>query len=324
MYDKETLAASRDGAPSMPAGGDAAPPDPSSSIVFLRHERPERGVIASIKRLARLNPFKAAATRDRVEREREERAQQELVRRSDLLKDQIIDTLSHELRTPISVIAGFTNILQEQLAGPLTHDQREYLGQIQDEADHLLKLINDMLELGQIQAGKLLLQPRPVHLGEIVKDVLMQVAPLAQRKQQHILDEVPEDLPLVTADDARIAQVLTHLLINAIKFSPEGTTAVVRARVEGHSLRCEVEDGGMSIPEDDAPKLFQRFTQLDMSTTRRFGGVGIGLFISKALVEAHRGTIGLGRSALEGTPMALGHGNTFWFTLPLGPVQEVA
>jgi PAS domain S-box-containing protein len=237
------------------------------------------------------------------------RRQIELMHHSDFLKDQIINTLSHELRTPISVIAGFTSILQEELAGPLTADQQLYLAQIQGEADHLLKLINDMLELSQIQAGKLLLDARPVHLAEIAKDVLAQLMPAALAKQQRLVDDVPDDLPNVIADDARIAQVLTHLLLNAIKFAPEGTSTVVRARVDGEMLRCEVQDDGVEIPADEVPKLFQRFTQLDMSSTRRYGGVGIGLFISKALIEAHHGAIGL-----DGTP---GQGNTFWFTLPI-------
>src|SRR5206468_3377472 len=145
------------------------------------------------------------------------------------------------------------------------------------------------------QAGKLLLDPHPVHLAEIVKDVVAQMAPMAQEKQQQLVDEVPLELPLVHADDARIAQVLTHLLLNAIKFAPVGSTTYVRARVEGTALYCEVEDGGTGIPDEQVPKLFQRFTQLDMTTTRRYGGVGIGLFISKALIEAHHGNIGLTR-----------------------------
>lgn len=245
---------------------------------------------------------------ERVHAEERER-KIELMRRADALKDQIINTLSHELRTPISVIAGFTNILQERLAGPLTDDQDRYLDQIQAESEHLLKLINDLLELTQIQAGKLILDLHPVHLGEVVKDVLTQVMPLAQRKRQQIQEEIAAELPMVQADDARIAQVLGHLLLNAIKFAPEGTAIAIRARVDNGVLRCEVEDAGLCISEDDVPKLFQRFTQLDMSTTRRFGGVGIGLFISKTLIEAHRGAIGLG--------CRQGRGNTFWFTLPL-------
>ncbi|MDB5102076.1 MAG: domain S-box [Cyanobacteria bacterium RYN_339] len=250
-----------------------------------------------------------ARAREALRQSEEREHQIEIMRRSDALKDQLMNTLSHELRTPISVISGFTNIIQEELAGPLTAEQRDYLGQIQGEADHLLKLINDLLELGQIQAGKLMLDPHPVHLAEIVKDVFAQMAPMAEEKQQHLVDEVPLELPLVQADDARIAQVLTHLLLNAIKFGPEGSTTYVRACVDGGALYCEVEDGGVGIPDEQVPKLFQRFTQLDMTTTRRYGGVGIGLFISKALIEAHHGAIGLTRVP--------GRGNTFWFSLPL-------
>jgi signal transduction histidine kinase len=298
-----------------------------TALPFALHHRivlPE-GVIRVVECRGRVlldgdgKPAKLVGTaQDVTERQQAEDGQRqiELMQRSDFLKDQIINTLSHELRTPISVIAGFANILQEELAGPLNGEQQQYLAEIQGEADHLLKLINDMLELSQIQAGKLLLDRRPVHLAEIAKDVLMQLMPHALEKNQCLIDQVPADLPVVVADDARIAQVLTHLLLNAIKFAPEGTTTTVRARVEGPMLLCEVQDDGVEIAAEDVPKLFQRFTQLDMSTTRRYGGVGIGLFISKALIEAHRGAIGLGSTQ--------GRGNTFWFTLPLEPEMAEA
>ncbi|MGE5707511.1 MAG: sensor histidine kinase, partial [Bacteroidota bacterium] len=150
----------------------------------------------------------------------------------------------------------------------------------------------------------------PMSFPDAVKAVLESLLPLIERKHQILREEVPENLPLLVADEQRVNQILLNLLSNAIKFTPEGGTIAVRAWVEAGALVCEVKDSGIGIAPEDHPRLFKPFTQLDMSSTRKVRGTGLGLTIAKALVEAHGGTI-------TAESPGLGKGATFRFTLPL-------
>lgn len=228
---------------------------------------------------------------------------------SEMLKDQFLSVLSHELRTPINAITGFGSILEDGLAGPLTDEQLGYLRKMLQGADTLLALVDDLLDMSRVQSGKFSIETAIIDLGEVITDALSSLAPLAEQKHQRFVREIPADLPQVEADAQRVGQILLNLVNNAIKFSGDGGVICVRALVEGDHLRCEVQDQGPGIAEDDLPRLFQRFMQLDMGTTRPVGGVGLGLSICKALIEAHGGQIGV-----TSTP---GIGSTFWFTLPL-------
>jgi two-component system sensor histidine kinase BarA len=176
-------------------------------------------------------------------------------------------------------------------------------------ADTLLSLVNDLLDMSRIQAGKFTLTPAAVSVPQVIDEVVTQLRPLAERKEQQLRVEVAPGLPTLLADPQRLAQILTNLINNAIKFTERGGTVMVRCRQDGDRMLCEVEDTGIGIAPGDLSKLFQRFTQLDMSPTRGAGGTGLGLAISKSLVEAHGGKIGV-RSVL-------GRGSTFWFALPL-------
>jgi hypothetical protein len=246
----------------------------------------------------------------RVEREHVQRERIDNMERMDKLKDQFLGILSHELRTPINAIMGFGSILEDGLAGPVNPQQHAYLAKMLAGADTLLALVNDLLDMSRIQAGKFQLDPRPMVFREVAYEVIASLAPLATRKRIALVDELPESLPQLVADEQRVMQVLTNLIGNAIKFTAEGGTIAVRARLEGQHLRCEIQDTGIGIPADARARLFQPFSQLDTSNTRTAGGTGLGLSIVKALVEAHGGSVGV-----ESTP---GDGSTFWFTLPVG------
>ncbi|MDB5099485.1 MAG: hypothetical protein JWM80_3906 [Cyanobacteria bacterium RYN_339] len=226
----------------------------------------------------------------------------------DRMKDEFLSILSHELRTPINAIMGFGSILDDELEGPLAPTQHTYMRKILAGADALMALVNDLLDMSRIRAGKFALDPRPIRLPEIVAAVVANLEPLADQKQLQLVNEVPEELPMQRADEQRVAQVLVNLLGNAIKFTPAGGTIIVRATRRDGRIRCEVQDTGIGIAPGDIPRLFQRFTQLDSSNTRRAGGTGLGLSISKALVEAHGGQIGV--------QSELGKGSMFWFELP--------
>jgi PAS domain S-box-containing protein len=245
------------------------------------------------------------------ERARYQEARIDTLQRADQLKDQFLSILSHELRTPLNAIQGFGSVLEDELAGPLSALQHNYLAKMMGGADLLLALVSDLLDMSRIQAGKFTIAFEPVRFEDVANSVAGSLASLAAQKQLGLALDVAPDLPPLTADAQRVGQVLTNLISNAIKFTPAGGQVHVTARQERDHVLCEIVDTGEGIRPDDLPRLFQRFTQLDMSTTRRAGGTGLGLSICKAIVEAHGGHIGV-RSELD-------KGSTFWFTLPFNP-----
>ena len=275
-------------------------------------EELEKGIKERTAELAKANEALVSSER-RLAAEEKARQQEQIVllKETDTLKDQFLSILSHELRTPINVVSGFGSILDDEIAGPLNEKQHEYLRKMLAGADNLLLLVNDLLDMSRIQAGKFALSLQATSFLEVAENVLANLNPLAAQKRQVLLNEVPPSLPNVNADPQRIAQVLANLVNNAIKFTPKGGRIKVRACVKGKDLLCEVEDNGIGIgiTKEDFPKLFNRFSQLDMSTTRTAGGTGLGLSISKALIEAHEGKIGVESEE--------GKGSIFWFTLPL-------
>lgn len=266
--------------------------------------------------------FVLAVMRDVTERERvraeTERLQADRIRaleEAQALKDQFISILSHELRTPINAITGFGSLLEDEVAGPLTPTQHAYLGKMLKGADTLLSLINDLLDMSRIQAGRFSLQLSSFRLDEVVASVVDNLSPLAEQKQIRLHSQLPAGLPEIVGDAARITQVLLNLVSNALKFTAPGGEVAIRVSEAGEVLRCDVVDTGIGIAPEDLPKLFKPFSQVDMTSTRRVGGTGLGLSISKALVEAHGGQIGVESITDEGS--------TFWFTLPkAGPPPE--
>jgi signal transduction histidine kinase len=244
------------------------------------------------------------------------RRQNDELRQLDTMKDQFLSIISHELRTPINAIMGFGSVLDDELVGALNPEQHVYLQKMLTGSEHLLSLVDELLDLSRIQAGQLMLERGPVDFHALIQQGIAGILPLAEKKRMHLVSDMPERLPTMMADSRRLYQVLINLINNAIKFTPEEGTITVRAKLEDDGLLVEVEDTGIGITEQDITKLFKRFNQVDTTYIRKSGGVGLGLAISKGLVEAHGGLIGV-----RSVP---GHGSTFWFTLPLRQPEPLA
>src|SRR6184192_3910719 len=228
------------------------------------------------------------------------------------LKDQFLANVSHELRTPLNSVIGFSELLLtgEVEGAPLSGTQRDYLETISRNGRHLLQLINELLDLSKIAAGRMDLRLEPVPLDALLREAADSVhAQLEARRHRLALEPAP-DAVTVTADRGRVLQILLNLLSNAIKFTPEGGQVTLAARLEGggRQVRVAVSDTGIGIAPEDQAKLFREFVQLDATPSRRYEGTGLGLALSKRLVELHGGAIGV--------ESALGKGSTFWFTLP--------
>ena len=227
-------------------------------------------------------------------------------------KSEFLANMSHELRTPLNSIIGFSEFLQQQTAGPLNAKQTRYVGHIHQSGQHLLQLINDILDLSKVEAGKFILEPEPLDLAATLEDILVIARGLAHQKAQTIEAEVAPDLPPLRADPVRFKQICFNLLSNAIKFTPEQgriTLAARQAPEAGDCLELRVTDTGIGIRADDLPRLFQEFVQLEAAATKRHEGTGLGLALTKRLVELHGGRIS---AASEGE----GRGSTFTVVLP--------
>jgi signal transduction histidine kinase/CheY-like chemotaxis protein len=238
----------------------------------------------------------------------------EEMRKADRLKSQFLANMSHELRTPLNSIIGFSRVILKGIDGPVNDIQTQDLTAIYNSGQHLLGLINDVLDLSKIEAGKMELAiEEGVNLGDLVQSVMATVAGLVKDKPIQLHRQIPQDLPGLRADPMKVRQILLNLLSNAAKFTEQGAITVT-AKVENGpaglpEIVVSVIDTGPGIAPEDQDKLFQPFMQVDGSLTRKSGGTGLGLSICRALVEMHGGRIGLESQA--------GQGSRFYFTLPI-------
>lgn len=235
------------------------------------------------------------------------------MREIDRLKSAFLANMSHELRTPLNSIIGFSRVILKGIDGPITELQQQDLSAIYNSGQHLLGLINDILDLSKIEAGKMELAFDEVNIVDVTSSVLSTMAGLVKDKQVEMKRIIEPDLPTVRADAIRIRQVMINLLSNAAKFTDEGDILVEVSLKAGPTGRSEVQvsvtDTGPGISEEDQAKLFQPFSQVDDSPTRKTGGTGLGLSICQHLIDMHGGRIWIDSQ--------VGKGSTFSFTLPL-------
>lgn len=224
------------------------------------------------------------------------------------MKSNFLSVVSHELKTPLHSIKGFVDIILMGKTGEITDTQQDFLNTVRAQTDHLQSLIQDLLEFSRLESGQVKLRLEAVSIAEVAVRVLDNLNPQAGEKGVRLLVEVPLDFPLIEADRMRITQVITNLAHNAIKFTPNGGTVSVGAVDLEERVRVSVSDTGIGIPPGEREKVFDRFYQVDSTTTRPYRGTGLGLTICKHIVEYHRGRIWV-----EGEE---GEGSTFFFTLP--------
>ena len=237
----------------------------------------------------------------------------------DRVKSQFLANMSHELRTPLNSVIGFSRVILKGIDGPINDTQEQDITAIYNSGMHLLNMINEILDLSKIEAGKMDLQLEEVNISDVVNNAAKTAAGLIKDKPIQLITNVEPDLPLIMGDEIRISQVITNLIGNAVKFTEKGTITLEASLSENVKNKKEilftVADTGIGIAPDDQGKLFQRFSQVDDSPTRRTGGTGLGLSICRSLVELHGGRIGLLRSDVE-------KGSTFFFTLPVAAEPE--
>lgn len=230
----------------------------------------------------------------------------------DRLKSAFLANMSHELRTPLNSILGFADVIKEGLDGPLTETMASDLGLIQKNGQHLLHLINDVLDMAKIEAGAMNLVTEKFAVHEILDEVVNITSTLAADKNLDLCIEADSNQNIeIVADRTRIRQVMINLVNNAIKFTDKGRIAIRATRQQNEEILIAVKDTGMGIPTDKLETIFQEFAQIDVSSTRKVGGTGLGLPISRRLIEIHGG-----RLWAESTGIS-GEGSTFYFVLPI-------
>jgi signal transduction histidine kinase len=246
------------------------------------------------------------------------------------MKAQFLANMSHELRTPLNSVIGFSEMLLIGALGALSDSQRDALETVARNGRHLLGLVNDVLDLSKVDAGRMDLHLMQTDVRSLIGDVITGMESLIRAKGHKVTLELGDAPLLVNADEMRVRQILFNLLSNAVKFTPPLGQVTVHAgqrlaalpgaggrRIEREAVWVSVTDTGIGIAKENLPHLFTEFSQVDASFSRRFEGTGLGLALSKRFVEMHGGLIGV-----ESTP---GHGSTFWIELPLeGPQAGVA
>ncbi len=236
------------------------------------------------------------------------------LREAQEVQREFLNAVSHELRTPLTSVVGYADFLAEQVGGPINDRQAEYVTRIRRGAGRMSRLVDDMLDYAGIEAGEFALAPEAIDVRAIVRGEVENLEPQSRERQVQVVLEMPPEPVVAWADPLRVGQVITNLLGNAVKFSPAGGTVRVSASAAGPEVRIELRDEGVGIAAEHLPHLFRKFYRVDTGASRDRGGTGLGLTISRALVEAQGGRIGASSEP--------GVGSLFWFSLPASLVDR--
>ncbi len=231
------------------------------------------------------------------------------VKEANEAKSQFVSVVSHELKTPMTSIRGYADLIGQGTVGPVTDEQKEFLDTIRSNVERMSALVSDLSDISRIETGRLRIDLSEVPLSEYVRETAAGMRPQIDAKHQTLVFDLPDDLPYVYSDRARLVQILTNLLSNANKYTPEGGTITVGARLEDDAVRVSVTDTGVGMSPEDRAKLFTQFFRSEDPAVREQLGWGLGLSVARRLVELLGGTIG--------AETELGKGSTFWFTQPV-------
>ena len=254
-----------------------------------------------------------AATADLAEQNTRLQWQSRELEKANRLKSEFLASMSHELRTPINALIGYASLMLDRIYGDLTPRQEEGLNRIQGAAQHLLALINDILDLAKIEAGRMPLHLDDVTLGDIVKEISQQIEPLVKKRSLTFTVEMPAKDVMLHTDRTKVKQILLNLLSNAVKFTHHGGLWVTVSKDE-EDLRFDVRDTGIGIRASDLESIWEDFRQVDQSRTREFGGTGLGLSITRKLVDALGGHVF--------AESVFGKGSTFTVVLPIRTIAR--
>jgi PAS domain S-box-containing protein len=253
----------------------------------------------------------SSAIRDISERKRIEQR----LHHASSMKSEFLANMSHELRTPLNGIIGFSELLVDEKVGTLNAKQKEFLSDILRSGQHLLQLINDVLDLTKVEAGRMELYPQAFDLMKAINEICAVVSPMSKKKSIRVQVDVTQEARTVVLDPQKFKQVLYNLLSNALKFTDDGGDVTIEADVDAaRTLHLSVRDTGIGITAEDLNKVFQEFTQLDSGSTRRYEGTGLGLALTRKLIEFQGGTIGVASRS--------GEGSVFRVELPQGEPDE--
>jgi hypothetical protein len=225
----------------------------------------------------------------------------------DKMKSDFLDIVSHELKTPLTIVKSYCELIHDGMLGKVNEIQKEKLDAVIQETEGLLKLIADMLDLSAIEAGKFEVKMERLYIGEIIERAVKDMMPLAEEKKQQIIFHLPDELPVITGDNDRIKHVFHNLIENAVKYTPERGEIKIEANEDGRYLHVTVSDNGPGIPANELGRIFDKFYQVGGHLSRKEEGMGLGQAICKGFIEAHHGKIWAESDR---------RGNKFHFTLP--------
>jgi two-component system CheB/CheR fusion protein len=232
------------------------------------------------------------------------------LKRAALVKTEFLSNMSHELRTPLNSINGFSEVLYDETFGPLNVKQKQYVNNVLTSGKHLLLLINQILDMAKIEAGKVKLTLSFLQMKSLLNEISLLVADMVSKKKIEMVLEIAEDMPNIEADELKVREIIYNLLSNAVKYTPEGGKIGIRAKKADSEIEVVVWDTGVGIASENMEKIFEGFFRVDTPYSRVTEGTGLGLPLSKKLVELHGGKLSVESEGLD-------KGTSVRFTLPI-------